>query len=234
MHPHSREELDNKWKIIQHMAFLSALTVVTITLRITSRVMQWGRLSTAEYLLLLSTLTSLAIGGCFVYGQSKLFATLKSGSLLLTGVNYVGLGHHARYVTDAEMVAFTKLHFTVILLIPTCLATAKVSLLWMLDRIFAHTMFRTMARILFAVVVAWWLTMILLKFLECRPIHSLWDGTCTSSLPPKTYTFLFIPWIATDWLILIIPLPFLWKSVDTRRSRATQIGLVTLFSVGIV
>ena len=40
--------------------------------------------------------------------------------------------------------------------------------------------------------------------------------------------------MATDWLVLITPLPLLWKSVDTRRSRATQIGLVTLFSLGIV
>ena len=80
MHPHSREELDNKWKVIQHMAFLSALTVIIITLRITSRVMQWGRLSTAEYLLLLSTAASLAIGGCSVYGKSEGVIALGSGS----------------------------------------------------------------------------------------------------------------------------------------------------------
>lgn len=69
MHPHSREELDNKWKIIQHMAFLSALTVITVTVRITSRVMQWRRLSVAEYLLLVSTAISLALNGCLVYGE---------------------------------------------------------------------------------------------------------------------------------------------------------------------
>lgn len=68
MSPRSREELDNKWRIILHTAFLSALVVIIVAIRIASRLLQWGRLSIAEYLLLVATVVYLAFNGSIVYG----------------------------------------------------------------------------------------------------------------------------------------------------------------------
>jgi hypothetical protein len=70
MHPHSREELDHKWKIIQHAAFLSAFIVIIVTIRIASSLMQWKRLWVADYLLLVATAGSLALNYATVFGKS--------------------------------------------------------------------------------------------------------------------------------------------------------------------
>lgn len=69
MYPHSRVELDNKWDIIQHMAFLSGLALVMVALRIVSKLIQWRRLATDDHLLLASTVQMMAMNILFVYGE---------------------------------------------------------------------------------------------------------------------------------------------------------------------
>ncbi|KAL5418904.1 hypothetical protein PMIN03_000747 [Paraphaeosphaeria minitans] len=217
MRSRSREELDNKWKIIQHAALLSALVVCIVTIRIASSLLQWKRLSVAEYLLLLATAGSLALNGASIF-------VVDSG----------GLGHHIGNVSHAQLVYFLKFYFAAALLMPTCFATAKLSLLWLLHKIFAHTWFRNVVRVLVGVVVAWWVASIVQEVRICYPVETRWDGACKGKHSLRTYLILPIPWIATDWLILLTPLPVLWKSIDARRSRAAQVGLATLFGLGIV
>ncbi|KAF2437552.1 hypothetical protein P171DRAFT_526782 [Karstenula rhodostoma CBS 690.94] len=217
MHPHSREELDNKWKIIRHAAFLSALIVIIVTIRIASSLLQWKRLSVAEYLLLFATAGSLALNGASIFITDR-----------------AGLGHHIGNVSRAQLVYFLKFYFSAALLIPTCFATAKLSLLWLLHRIFANSWFRNVVRVLAGIIIAWWVASIVQEVRICYPVQTRWEGTCKGKHSLGSFLILPIPWIVTDWLILLTPLPVLWNSIDARRSRATQVGLLTLFGLGIV
>lgn len=145
-----------------------------------------------------------------------------------------GLGLHINNVSASVLVTFIKYYFAAAFLIPTCFALAKLSLLWLLHKVFAHTWFRHVARALALVIVAWWVATIVVEVRLCYPVKTRWQGGCAGKHSVKSFLILPIPWIVTDWLILLTPLPVLWQSIDTRRPYAMQVGLVTLFSLGIV
>ncbi|KAF2475208.1 uncharacterized protein BDR25DRAFT_382062 [Lindgomyces ingoldianus] len=117
---------------------------------------------------------------------------------------------------------------------PTCYATAKLSILWLLNNSISLKSFRKVVRALTIIVLCWWVSTILLDTFICFPINSRWNpnvkGTCNNKVVQVEYFATPIPWIITDFAILIVPLPVLWSM---KLSRARQIGLVALFGVGI-
>jgi len=121
---------------------------------------------------------------------------------------------------------------------PTCYATAKLSLLSLLHSIFANIAFRKVVRIFAVVIICWWLCTVLLDIFICYPVSTRWSvtdqGSCSHKVARVQYLGTPIPWIVTDFAILIAPLPLLWKSANTRKSRARQVGVLALFGVGIM
>jgi hypothetical protein len=127
-----------------------------------------------------------------------------------------------------------KLYFAAGLVMPTCYALAKLSILWMLHTLFTFRSFQKVIRLLALVVVCWWLAAILLDTFICYPIHARWNaevkGNCSNKVIQIEYFATPIPWIITDFAILIAPLPSLWTM---KVSRARQVSLVALFGFGI-
>jgi hypothetical protein len=86
----------------------------------------------------------------------------------------------------------------------------------------------------FLVVAGLWMT--LSGFLFCAPVHYFWDvsGKVRSDhcLPegPVWFTNAGIQ-IATDIIILILPMPLLWKLQMPRRQKY---GVVAVFGLGIL
>lgn len=81
---------------------------------------------------------------------------------------------------------------------------------------------------------ACWLVMtVLIGFLICRPVEKNWDptaeGTCGDRI--AGYTAVSIVNVIVDCLMLVLPLPMIYK-LQTRPGY--KVGLFSIFGVGIV
>ncbi|KAF1995548.1 hypothetical protein P154DRAFT_474170 [Amniculicola lignicola CBS 123094] len=210
-------ELDNEAQILLFMVVFSTLAVVAVGLRIASKLMQWSRVRWDDILLLAAILQMLAMN-----------------ILFLLATKYGGFGRNISEVSHDEFVFFMKSYFVAGLIMPTCYATAKLSMLWLLHTLFAFRNFQKVIRFLAIIVGLWWLATVLLDTFICFPINARWDptvkGTCNNKVIQVEYFATPIPWIITDFAILVAPLPILWAM---NVSRARQIGLVLLFGIGI-
>ncbi|KAF2733887.1 hypothetical protein EJ04DRAFT_258309 [Polyplosphaeria fusca] len=208
---------ENATRIILFMVVFSLLALVAVALRVASKCIQWARPALDDALLVAAAAQMLVMNIMFV-------VAIKRG----------GLGQHVSSVTTEQLAFFMKMYFAAGLVMPTCYALAKLSILWLLYTIFTFRNFRKVLRLLAIVVVCWWLTAILLDTFICYPIHFRWDfhakGSCSNKVIQVEFFATPIPWIITDFAILIAPLPSLWTM---KTSRARQIGLGALFGFGI-
>lgn len=118
--------------------------------------------------------------------------------------------------------AFAIVHSTALLL-------GKASALVLLYRIFVTRKFRVAVRILSTVLLLWWLASLIGLLAVCVPIETYWNpfvgGHCGN-----WYIFnlvIPIPWIVTDFAILILPIPVIW-TLQLPRSEKISIGAVFL------
>ncbi|KAF2123088.1 hypothetical protein BDV96DRAFT_639635 [Lophiotrema nucula] len=215
--PRTDFEAENDTKIILFMIIFSSLALAAVALRIVSKWMQWARLAWDDVLLLFALAQMLTMNVLFVL-------TIKRG----------GLGRHVSTITDHQLAFFMKMYFIAGVVMPTCYATAKLSMLWLLYTTFSFRNFRKIVRFLGIVVMFYWIAAVVLDTFICYPINARWNskvkGTCSNKVIQVEYFATPIPWIITDFAILIAPLPSLWVM---KVSRARQIGLITLFGFGI-
>ncbi|KAI4224638.1 MAG: hypothetical protein L6R36_004513 [Xanthoria steineri] len=115
---------------------------------------------------------------------------------------------------------------------------AKLSLLFFLYRIFrVDSKFRIASWIIGAVLLIWSAITLLLKIFACRPVRASFDLHLymqpSTTCPIKTYVITNIHGfcnIFTDFAILILPIPMVWKLHVTPRKKA---GLAAVFATGL-
>ena len=114
---------------------------------------------------------------------------------------------------------------------PPILALSKISILLLLRRIFVTPRFRTTTNVLLIIVIAWFLAVEVADGAICLPLNSRWD----SSIPAHCGDVVAlnqaspIPWIVTDFAILLCPLPMVKKlHMPTRQ----KVALAALFLIG--
>ena len=98
-------------------------------------------------------------------------------------------------------------------------------------RIFITSGFRLAIKIIAVIMVMWWMGTILADNLICLPIEHNWDPTVPAQCGNKQLLAKIppIPWIVTDFAILIMPLPMVWK---LHMPALQRIGLGGLFLLG--
>ena len=113
----------------------------------------------------------------------------------------------------------------------TSLALAKLSALYLLHRVFITRSFRIAVRTLAAIVVCWWISSTSAFAFLCSPIRANWDASVPHHCGDKRAVLLSppIPWILTDFAILIAP-TFVIK--DLRLPRPDKFGLIAVFMTG--
>lgn len=133
------------------------------------------------------------------------------------------------------MLTFTnvihQVYFVGSILQPCTLASAKMSVLMFLRRIFITRAFQWTANILMLIVVSWCLMDTLGGALICQPVKSSWDPRIPNNCGNR-YIFNIIaplPWILTDFAILICPLPMVWRLHTATRHK---IALGGIFLIG--
>lgn len=80
-------------------------------------------------------------------------------------------------------------------------------------------------------MVFWWIGTILADTLICIPIQHNWNLTFLAHCGNKQLLAIIppIPWIVTDLVILLMPLPIVWK---LHLPRLQRVGLAGLFLLG--
>lgn len=115
---------------------------------------------------------------------------------------------------------------------PFTVTPAKISILVFYLRIFTTRSFKIMAYIVGAIVLGHGLGILFAAIFQCWPIAYVWDktiegGSCFNQL--AFYRYVSPPNILTDVLILIMPLPYVWK-LHTRKGQ--KLALTGVFLLG--
>lgn len=98
-------------------------------------------------------------------------------------------------------------------------------------RIFITPAFRLATKILGGIMLFWWIGTIFADTLICIPIAHNWNPRIPAHCGNKQLLAIIppIPWIVTDLVILLMPLPMVWK---LQLPRLQRVGLAGLFLLG--
>jgi len=144
-----------------------------------------------------------------------------------------GMGIHADKVDHAEIVMMAKWLVVAEVLYAWNLGWTKVSLLLMYYRIFRHQYFKKMAWAVGTFVWAWVICITFMFIFICVPVQKLWypeiPGHCIYQV--GTWISNAASTILTDLIILLMPIPQIWK-LQLRRTE--KIGLTLAFSLGLL
>ncbi|PSR79794.1 hypothetical protein BD289DRAFT_485381 [Coniella lustricola] len=152
----------------------------------------------------------------------------------------VTLGGTGRHITDVEAVDPSAVVLTLQLILPfealygITLMLVKFSMLRFYARIFAINKTFTIAVWTAATVIFLWMVSVVLEtFLLCRPLAYNWDttiadGTCGNR--QAVYVGAGVSNMVTDFMVLLLPVPFVWK---LKMPTASKMGLLGIFCLGI-
>ena len=117
-----------------------------------------------------------------------------------------------------------------ILYAPT-IGIVKISTLLLFARIFPGQQFKRMLWAVGIFISTYSAIMILAMVFQCRPINRVWDPTIKADCIDisKVWIVMASMNVLTDFLILCLPLPQLWK---LQMRRETKIQLIGIFSIG--
>lgn len=155
--------------------------------------------------------------------------------LTIAGVKQGGVGRHQAYVLEHEpeaMSAWAKSLFIAQFFYGILIPLAKSSILLLYLRLFSiHAWFRYTTYGLLAYVWLWGISEALVSIFQCHPVAYQWDkklnGTCIDQL--SYYRWVSLPNVIHDVIMLVLPLPVVWKlQTDARR----KIALTVVFLIG--
>ena len=143
----------------------------------------------------------------------------------------IGLGKHIDQVPGPHS-EVAKVLFVVDMVYNTGLTLIKMSVLVSYVRIFRIVLvYRFIFWIVAFLIIGWDIALSLSSVFTCAPIHKAWDSTVPGHCISDSKVFLgtAIPNIAIDFIILVLPIPMLWR-LHLELSR--KIALVAVFSAG--
>ncbi|KAK2607151.1 hypothetical protein N8I77_005853 [Diaporthe amygdali] len=156
----------------------------------------------------------------------------------ICGVRYGGMGRHEAYVLQYEpeaMVSWAQVLFATSITLGIAIPLEKTSILLLYIRIFrVHHWFRYANYLLIAYIWMWGLSVCLVTILACKPVPFQWeqyagatDGVCIDQL--AFFRWVGPPNIIHDVVMLVIPLPVVWKLQMQLRQK---LALSCVFLVG--
>lgn len=125
---------------------------------------------------------------------------------LWAGSNLGGLGHHFSTLDTTQQEYYEKGSLAAQILYALTLGSAKLSMIWMLQRIFGVSEnFHWIAYGLMAVSLAWILQTILIALFLCHPVSMTWDSSVTGSCGNSVSVAIYRP---------VSPGPDLWATLS--------------------
>ena len=109
--------------------------------------------------------------------------------------------------------------------------TIKFSILLFYRRLFITARFRLVTSVVAGVVLTWWLAVIIVQLLQCRPIQAIWESSIPSTCINDTWYYIgvAVPNITTDIVMLCLPVRMVWR---LQTSRVHKFALTLTFMTG--
>jgi hypothetical protein len=157
-------------------------------------------------------------------------------SMCLVGISY-GLGKHVWDINDdLSTLGFRYKKITLTLFIcylayATAIAFTKLSIISSYLRFFPSQKFRRCMIITSCVVLAIWICSIFTTVFQCRPVSAAWDIQIVDGKCFDIINFFYLSsafTIATDIVLCVAPLPYLWKMQLPLCQRGILCGLFGL------
>ncbi|RDW83371.1 hypothetical protein BP5796_04862 [Coleophoma crateriformis] len=144
---------------------------------------------------------------------------------------YFGLGRHTSTITQKEGISQLKILYISIIFYGIGLTTVKWSILSQYQRLFVRKEDKIKAWILVGIVTVFGLFIVLSSVLTCIPAAKFWDDTipgyCQNKRPLWFVHAAFN--VCTDFAIMILPMPVLWRLQMPKRQKVT---LMCIFGLG--
>ncbi|KAK8067622.1 hypothetical protein PG996_006734 [Apiospora saccharicola] len=145
-----------------------------------------------------------------------------------------GAGHHLAELQPWHIVRLSRIAYANQVLYAVSLCLVKMSIVWMLNRIFATPKFAIAAKVVMTFTLAWTILVILMGLLICHPVQMNWNpytpgGSCGDQV--LGFVSVGIVDIVNELCILILPMPMVWRLRMPLRYRA---ALFCMFGAGIL
>ncbi|KXH40966.1 integral membrane protein [Colletotrichum salicis] len=145
-----------------------------------------------------------------------------------------GAGHHVSELQPWHIEKLMKFGYASQVVYAVSLGSLKISICWMLQRIFLVRPFKTAAWATMGLCIAWTLMTILIGLLICRPIAMQWNptisgGVCGDQI--TAFAAVGVVGVIVDLIIFILPIPMVLK---LQVSSAHRIALIGIFGAGIL
>lgn len=116
----------------------------------------------------------------------------------------------------------------------TSVTIVKVSILLLYFRIFGRLRYlRLLAYILGIFSICWAIMVVLVCAFQCRPLALIWDktvdGTCINA--PLFFILGSAPNVITDFMVLALPMPAVWRLQTTTMQKISLTGIFLLGSL---
>ncbi|KAF3768830.1 hypothetical protein M406DRAFT_107592 [Cryphonectria parasitica EP155] len=144
-----------------------------------------------------------------------------------------GLGSHFDQIPPSGYNAFFKDLWLGLVIYNITLLFTKLTLFFQFYRVIRQTswgglkMFNACAM---SIIAAWQFAQIFVQVFACVPVEAAWDqtvkGVCQSILVTRTMNS--VGNIVTDFIILLLPLPIIWRLALPRKSKYAVIGIFSL------
>ncbi|KAH8693343.1 hypothetical protein GQ44DRAFT_744627 [Phaeosphaeriaceae sp. PMI808] len=142
-----------------------------------------------------------------------------------------GLGRHTDTVSMDDLVTFFKIFLAYECIWVTAILLVKISVLLTYRRLFPLHEVRIALAIITAIVISWWIALLLVYIFQCNPISKAWlpwiEGTCINL--KASFIGNAIPNILTDVAILCVPIKPVWK---LHLRLAQRLSILFMFLLG--
>ena len=143
----------------------------------------------------------------------------------------VGLGTH-KWSPGVEPATGSKILFAIELVYNASITFIRISVVLFYYRIFGKDRwYKRSLWITLSILVSWWISISVLAIFQCSPVARQWGystpGHCLSFY--GTFMGVTIPNVFVDLLILVLPLPMLWRlQINIKK----KLALVANFMLG--
>ncbi|KAF4974950.1 hypothetical protein FZEAL_8213 [Fusarium zealandicum] len=203
---------------VEVVVCMTILALSSVGLRLYSRHLKAQTLWWDDYIIIFSMILTLQVWNLLVVG-------------FIFAMHACGMGLHADKVEPANIVMMAKWLVVAEVLYAWNLGWTKLSLLVMYYRIFRVPYFKKMAWVVGTFVFAWVICITFLFIFICVPVEKLWypdvPGHCINQV--GTWIANAASTIFTDVVILMLPLPPIWK---LQLGKSEKIGLSAAFALG--
>ncbi|KAL8650348.1 MAG: hypothetical protein Q9210_003872 [Variospora velana] len=202
--------------LVATITVMLVIATLAVLLRLYARRISRSKLGVDDYLILVALILT--------YGLDiTSFFAIKAGT-----------GRHMITLTLDQIQSLIKTDQATQVLFGCSITATKLSILFFYDRLFPFRTFVIVSLITGVASILWWIGLMLTAFLHCHPLAYYWDrsipnGYCVDEhLIGYTITSVNI---ATDLIVLILPIPWLWGMNMTVPKRMAVVSLFILGSL---